>query len=616
MTLVFYRSLAPTEAATSNITVIDNNQTITTAQDTNITTITRTSEVNVTDTSATYGYTLTAQISANNLTGATVTIGSDTSSECSKATPCALSSAPTNILITNNNNATGAQGETTLFEVKITISANSNIGAYTLDIAYDETPIDPTIYTPFTANNGGQGTVVTDQNMIPIKYTGDTTNPIWAKADINNVGNDWFDYDNKKWANAVTVTTDTLDTYKNAPVGTVINESDILGYWTYIPRYEYQVCRPNASDSITLTAGQCQDGNGQDVLSTASPYLFNIQFQKSTQKTNYDGTTVGGWTTHPAFTFGTTELNGLWIGKFESSNPTTSRVTDATNIFIKPNQLGVSYNNVSAQFTMSVNLGKSGDGTVIPTNASQNTHNFNTFNTRLSKNDDWGVVAYLSTSIYGRGTSEVWINNCDDNSNNSSIGGDTYSDHTGWAGTSVSASRQSSGCSAYNGANATIDGAYHTTRGQHASTTDNVYGIYDLSGGNREYQMAVRNAAASSSGFSPFPDSKYYNNYPVPPFATKPTWSTSTSEEYYNNDACTYQYCGGQALHETKTVQSVSSDTQSWGSDYSYFVNSSYPWFLRGGTAGNGSDAGLFSSRRNNGNADSNHGFRVVGGGF
>ncbi|MDR2063846.1 MAG: hypothetical protein LBQ02_03630, partial [Candidatus Nomurabacteria bacterium] len=85
---------------------------------------------------------------------------------------------------------------------------------------------------------------------------------------------------------------------------------------------------------------------------------------------------------------------------------------------------------------------------------------------------------------------------------------------------------------------------------------------------------------------------------------------------YYNNDVCTYQTCGGQALHETKTVQSVSSDTQSWGSDYSYFVNSSLPWFPRGGNANDGSNAGLFYSLRYLGNADYHDGFRVVGGGF
>lgn len=64
------------------------------------------------------------------------------------------------------------------------------------------------------------------------------------------------------------------------------------------------------------------------------------------------------------------------------------------------------------------------------------------------------------------------------------------------------------------------------------------------------------------------------------------------------------------------STQSVSSNDQSWGSDYSNFVNSSNPWFERGGNANNGSNAGLFASNNNNGNANNNIGFRVVLGSF
>ena len=43
-------------------------------------------------------------------------------------------------------------------------------------------------------------------NMIPVYY--DQTNSVWKKADSNNSdkNNKWYDYDNKMWANAVTVT--------------------------------------------------------------------------------------------------------------------------------------------------------------------------------------------------------------------------------------------------------------------------------------------------------------------------------------------------------------------------------------------------------------------------
>ncbi|MDR2064054.1 MAG: hypothetical protein LBQ02_04735, partial [Candidatus Nomurabacteria bacterium] len=497
---------------------------------------------------------------------------------------------------------------------------NSNIGSYTLDIAYDETSnpapyIPPDELTPtntwvkaansntdainsITGASTTEFTVDLDANMIPIVN----------KANDDTYPSSWCNYDAKQWCNAVTVTSSTLAQYQADPAGTVIAEDDILGYWTYIPRYEYQVCRPNASDSITLTAGQCQDGNGQDVLSTASPYLFNIQFQKSTQKTTYNGTTVGGWTTHPAFTLGTTELNGLWIGKFETSSSdsitstaTATSAVSAGHVYIKPNQNGLNYQNVSTEFTIAVNMGKNGDGTVVPTNSSQNTQNFNSFNARMSKNDDWGAIAYLSTSIYGRGTSEVYINNC--------YKSDNYNARTGWGAATANASSTTSCVPGTND-----EGAYHTTQGQHASTTDNIYGIYDMSGGNYEPQMAVYsntsgNPSPSSSGFSTFPDPKYYNLYN--------RQTTFTNNDYAtNNNQCTWATCGGQALHEIKTVQSVSSYNQSWGGDYSYFVGAYSPWFIRGGLAINGSLAGLFSSDYTNGSANSSYGWRAVAGAY
>jgi hypothetical protein len=221
----------------------------------------------------------------------------------------------------------------------------------------------------------------------------------------------------------------------------------------------------------------------------------------------------------------------------------------------------------------------------------------------MSKNTDWGATAYLSDSIYGRGTSEVWINNCDHDVNNTQIGGDTYNDHTGWAGTSVNASKQSS-CSAYTTAYNNSNQAYHGTIGVHASTTDNVYGIYDMSGGNFEYVMGNYDNIISSSGFSALPDGKYFNNYPSNVF---------TSNGYYtNNNQCTFQTCGGQALHEIKTAQPISGGSQSWGGDNSYFVYSSYPWFGRGGNGNNAANAGLWSANNVNGSANINYGWRAV----
>jgi hypothetical protein len=682
LTFVFYRSLAPTEAATSNITVINNNQTLTTTQDTNITTITRTSEVNVKDTSATHGYTLTAQISANNLTGATITVGSDTSSECPKTTPCALSSTPTNILITTNNNATTTNGETTTFEVVITIPANSNIGAYTLDIAYDETAnLAPTTLSGWvkstTALTGASATNITvdkDANMLPVVYN----------TDLATANTEWANYDNKKWANALTLVNNKtslnsydqdgtrhtdgsgqytpLEYYKDhAPIGTEVSEDDILGYWTYIPRYKYQVTRYNATNDNTN-------------YRTQTP--FNITFQKTTDPkatpTAYTGTgdyqtNVGAdnaWATHPAFTVGSTELSGFWYGKFESSRSDNYYChTTSCNGGSSTNDTGVPLNTTSLYATIKPNYAPATHQKVsiqyLSAEYIKTAHNLSNQNTHMSTNNHWGAATYLSTSTYGVGDETCTDTTCSTNFkktyNNGYYNNSISSNQTcSTTPVTLDVSTTATGCRYITGAGPVATHSdslsktlyqYHTTIGQQASTTGNIYGIYDMAGGTYEYQMAVYtdsngdprtgNSTSQNSGFtvdgtsagicysstSPystactvtnpiqFPANQYLNTYNQSNPFTAPTSS------YTNNNYCTYATCGGQALHETKAVQSLSGNVLSWGEDYSGFVYVLSPWFARGGSALVGSNAGLWDSNGGGGDAN-NYGWRAVAGAY
>ena len=40
-----------------------------------------------------------------------------------------------------------------------------------------------------------------------------------------------------------------IDKYKDNP-GAIVDNNDVLGYWVYIPRYAYEVQRPNAVDRV------------------------------------------------------------------------------------------------------------------------------------------------------------------------------------------------------------------------------------------------------------------------------------------------------------------------------------------------------------------------------
>lgn len=87
------------------------------------------------------------------------------------------------------------------------------------------------------------------------------------------------------------------------------------------------------------------------------------------------------------------------------------------------------------------------------------------------KNSEWGAVAYLTQSAYGRNGNEIAINQCSNYYTGAGPGKDnnTY---------------------AYNKNTFENDYAWNTEQGKLASTTGNIYGIYDMAGGAWEYVAA------------------------------------------------------------------------------------------------------------------------------
>ena len=132
--------------------------------------------------------------------------------------------------------------------------------------------------------------------------------------------------------------------------------------------------------------------------------------------------------------------------------------------------------------------------------------------------------------------------------------------------------------------------------GPSASTTGNIYGIYDMSGGAYEYVMGnmVNSSGSfysSSAGFSEVPDSKYYDSY---------TYGTSNTN-----------YGRGKLGDATKEIlKTFGSTSGGWYSDYAGFPYSSYSWFRRGGSIG--STAGLFNFGSDIGNSNSISSARAV----
>ena len=383
------------------------------------------------------------------------------------------------------------------------------------------------------------------QGMIPVTFD-DAGNAVVA-----DTSNKWYDYEAHEWANAVLVNCanvniktkyfDSNNKVLASAVGKTVSMDEIMQMYVYVPRYKYQLFNAENGTSVEQA--------------------INIVFEgKTTAKSN--GTKNGEWLTHPAFTFGDKELAGIWVGKFETSN--TKELPK-----IVPNVSSLRSMNVSTQFNTSRFMTTTLAST-YGTSISDDSH--------MMKNMEWGAVAYLTNSIYGRYTNtstcivsgcEVWINN------NSSF-------TTGCAGSSVSASEAST-CNAWN-----------TATGVNASTTGNIYGIYDMSGGAWEYVMGNYNDRISSAGFSSMPEAKYYDKY------------TGT-----NSDSDFTKYHLGDATKETLKSK-YSGSGNAWYGDFIYAVYSSCPWVHRGDNYTSGAYSGVFSFNCDDGDSASYYSFRVV----
>ena len=298
------------------------------------------------------------------------------------------------------------------------------------------------------------------EGMIPVVFT---SNGIIEKADIKEP---WYNYEQKNWANVVLVSDETREEYKNASAGTTIDAKDVRAYYVWIPRYRYEIF----TDVSNLEETKSISGP-EEYVNKAQ--IINIEFEdNTTEKSN--GSAKGAWLTHPAFTFGDVELNGIWVGKYETTgteeNPTVlaydSRYTETNSVTSLREQ------NVSTQFATSQKIN----------------YGLEDKEASMLKNMEWGAVAYLTASIYGQGTTEVMINN-------SSL----Y--YTGCAATiipNVILGGYNAQTNHTEGHYAGCENEWYTANGQKASTTGNMYGIYDMSGGTWENMMGVMEDSLNS----------------------------------------------------------------------------------------------------------------------
>ena len=318
-------------------------------------------------------------------------------------------------------------------------------------------------------------------------------------------------------------------------VGDEVAEEDVALWYVWLPRYKYTIFNGN---------------NG-----SAAAQLINVTFESGTNRTgtvtcsdNADGSetcsTITNGTstyTHPAFKFGNTELTGFWVGKFEVSGSTSA-------ITVKPNVTSLRTQTVSSFFTAIQNA--------------KTTYGINNADSHMMKNMEWGAVAYLKQSKYGLGTTDIAVNT---NSNFYTGGGQSD--------------------------------AYKTNVAQ--STTGNIYGVYDMSGGACEYVMGnMKNSSnafySSYAGFTTAPDSKYYDSYK------------------YDSSSYTTHARGKLGDATKETLATFGNSSGGWYGDGGFFPDSSNSWLFRGGYYGDGTVAGVFYFYHYNGGGISYFSARAV----
>ena len=291
----------------------------------------------------------------------------------------------------------------------------------------------------YWSKDGGATASVHEEGASPIYSKIDANgNPSSTGTDNPNfIESNWYEYvagynlvdtRTSRWANGVT---------------------DDGSYWVWIPRFKYKITdKPGVAGEysagtvnvkfITVEENSGTEGyvtknkNGEFITEDEEGYIIHPAFEDGSS----DSAKSQGHSDFVEFNNGEwdSELAGFWIAKYEISavnaigskiDPESSEISETIIMISKANC--ITWRNIYAGMCY------------------KNCYNYNRENeSHLIKLSEWGAVAYLTQSKYGRNGNEV-----------------------------------------------TKNGAYTTaTGGENASTTGNIYGVYDMNGGTWEITSA------------------------------------------------------------------------------------------------------------------------------
>ena len=385
--------------------------------------------------------------------------------------------------------------------------------------------LDGTSYNVSDTPNAPVTKTISNGKMELVKF--DSSSQTWVSGTEYSykAGTGSNDNTTSKWANA-RVTIDGVDSY-----------------FVWIPRYAYRIIYFDSPESKkayqegTLTEADAV-AQGKIIGYSDSRGIVDAQGKKieSVASTTKTKVSEDYFMVHPAFINDVdaggwdSELPGIWVGKYETSsvegNGNSSTVDNVTTKTPKV-QPGVSswrYIQIGNMYTVSYNYARD-------------------LESHLLKNSEWGAVAYLTESKYGRNGIEIAQNK---SSNYITGSGDTSTDYT-------------------------------SEDGKKASTTGNVYGIYDLSGNAYEYVAGYYNGEDSSETYIKYGSS----------FATK----GGKSNQY----STTYDSAGSESGNQYYKYGDATYETERWHSDSVGFTIANFPFFKLGGDySGSYDGVGIF----------------------
>ena len=337
----------------------------------------------------------------------------------------------------------------------------------------------------YNANKNVNSPKVTT-GMIPVKHNG-TDWVVCSKEDP-----EWYSYDDtKKWANIML----SDGKYKEGKVqeGQVVKENELGSMYVWIPRYAYRIAGEKNIEVNFLKGNTNRDKNGKE-------YTINESVDTKT-------TAI----VHPAFSLGGGQLSGIWVAKFEASgtNKDGQAVGNASSSSgaqqYAPDETTIAKSLPNKISWRHITIGESQKRSMDIAGSQKEKYGLNYANSHLIKNSEWGAVAYLCYSQYGN-VPKI-------NGAGSVVSGSHWYDmYTGQGPKGTNDEGW------YNRTDDTHN--YNTANGVLASTTGNVTGIYDMSGGNWERVAGYLdngNWNLNSYGKSADGSVKYFENGKVNP---------------------------------------------------------------------------------------------------